>query len=90
MTQYHIVEGHINYYNDVTCALEWYGTQFKVEYIFQGNQNKVAYIEMAHGGHLGFYEGGLLHPNPVSWLDRSLVSIIGALVCAHMETKAPE
>uniref|UniRef100_A0A1B6L2E9 AB hydrolase-1 domain-containing protein n=1 Tax=Graphocephala atropunctata TaxID=36148 RepID=A0A1B6L2E9_9HEMI len=54
---------------------------------FACDQSKAAYIEMAHGGHLGFYEGGLLYPNPVSWLDRSLVSIIGALVCAHMETK---
>lgn len=53
------------------------------------SKNKVAYIEMAHGGHLGFFEGGLLHPNPISWLDRSLVSLIGAIVCQHMEGKHP-
>lgn len=50
-------------------------------------QDKVAYIEMANGGHLGFYEGGLIYPNPISWLEKSLVSIVGALVCAHMEKK---
>lgn len=50
-------------------------------------QDKVAYIEMANGGHLGFYEGGLIYPNPISWLEKSLVSMVGALVCAHMEKK---
>lgn len=38
------------------------------------------YIELAHGGHLGFYEGGFLYPNPVTWLDKALVALIGGLV----------
>lgn len=44
------------------------------------------YIELAHGGHLGFYEGGMIYPNPVTWLDRSLVSLIGGLVFNHHDT----
>ncbi|CAH0550174.1 unnamed protein product [Brassicogethes aeneus] len=41
------------------------------------------YLEVAHGGHLGFYEGGLINPNPVTWLDRALVALVGSLVLNH-------
>lgn len=41
---------------------------------------RTLYVELAHGGHLGFYEGGLLYPNPVTWLDRAVVAIIGGIV----------
>jgi abhydrolase domain-containing protein 2 len=41
------------------------------------------YIENAHGGHLGFYEGGMINPNPLTWLDRILVSLLGGLAFAH-------
>lgn len=41
------------------------------------------YIELGHGGHLGFYEGGLIYPNPVTWLDRALVAIVGGIVLSH-------
>lgn len=44
---------------------------------------KSLFIELANGGHLGFYEGGLIYPNPVTWLDRALVAIIGGIVLAH-------
>lgn len=41
------------------------------------------FLELAHGGHLGFYEGGLIYANPVNWLDRALVGIAGGLLMAH-------
>lgn len=36
-------------------------------------------MELMHGGHLGFFEGGFLYPNPIAWLDRTLVSLIPGL-----------
>jgi abhydrolase domain-containing protein 2 len=44
---------------------------------------KALFIELANGGHLGFYEGGLISPNPVSWIDRAVVAIIGGIVLSH-------
>ncbi|XP_031844382.1 abhydrolase domain-containing protein 2 isoform X1 [Nomia melanderi] len=49
------------------------------------NHPNTLYIELAHGGHLGFYEGGLLYPNPITWLDRTLVSLVGSLTLAHAD-----
>lgn len=45
------------------------------------------YVELAHGGHLGFYEGGMIYPNPITWLDRAVVAIIGGIVLAHHNTR---
>ncbi|GAB0097292.1 Abhydrolase domain-containing protein 2 [Sergentomyia squamirostris] len=50
---------------------------------FASEKSHTMYVELAHGGHLGFYEGGLIYPNPVTWLDRALVAVIGGLVLAH-------
>lgn len=41
------------------------------------------YLELAHGGHLGYYEGGLIYANPINWLDRALVALAGGLLMAH-------
>nr|XP_023024019.1 abhydrolase domain-containing protein 2 [Leptinotarsa decemlineata] len=48
-------------------------------------KSNTAYIEVAHGGHLGFYEGGLIYPNPVTWLDRTLVALVGCLTLSSDE-----
>lgn len=50
---------------------------------YASSNNSMLYIEVAHGGHLGFYEGGLIYPNPVTWLDRTIVSLIGGLVLTN-------
>lgn len=50
------------------------------------SHSKALYIECQHGGHLGFYEGGLINPNPLTWLDRILVSLLGGLAFAHSDT----
>lgn len=43
------------------------------------------FIETQNGGHLGFYEGGIIYPNPLTWLDRILVSLLGGIAFAHNE-----
>ena len=37
------------------------------------------YIEQKYGGHLGFYEGGYVIPNQITWLDKSVVGLADAL-----------
>lgn len=56
---------------------------------FPGSRDKTIFIELAHGGHLGFYEGGALYPNPVTWLDRAIVAITGGLVLSHHKLDIP-
>lgn len=55
---------------------------FNCGYSIDTHKNTL-YVELAHGGHLGFYEGGLIYPNPVTWLDRAVVSMIGGIVLSH-------
>ena len=43
-------------------------------------------MELAHGGHLGFYEGGIIYPNPIAWLDRTVVALIGSLNAHSLAT----
>ncbi|XP_066599278.1 abhydrolase domain-containing protein 2 [Prorops nasuta] len=50
---------------------------------FAASHPKTLYVEAAHGGHLGFYEGGLLYPNPITWLDRTLVALVGSLTLVN-------
>lgn len=50
---------------------------------FTGKHPNTLYVEVAHGGHLGFYEGGYIYPNPITWLDRATISIIGGIVLAN-------
>jgi abhydrolase domain-containing protein 2 len=52
---------------------------------YSQRRKNALYIECAHGGHLGFYEGGMINPNPLTWLDRILVSLLGGLAFAHNE-----
>merc|ERR1711936_644102 len=42
--------------------------------------DNMIYIEQKFGGHLGFYEGGFVYSNPLTWQDRMGVHISHALV----------
>lgn len=53
---------------------------------FAATNPATLYVEPAHGGHLGFYEGGLLYPNPVTWLDRTLVDLANAILAYSVVT----
>jgi abhydrolase domain-containing protein 2 len=47
------------------------------------NNENIIYIEQKFGGHLGFYEGGFIYSNPLTWVDRVLVKIGHALTMGH-------
>ena len=44
-------------------------------------------MEQKYGGHLGFYEGGLCYPDPLTWLDRLVVQLSDALVIYSSDVK---
>ncbi|KAK6621654.1 Abhydrolase domain-containing protein 2 [Polyplax serrata] len=54
---------------------------------FCSTRDKSAFILLSHGGHLGFHEGGLISTNPVSWLDKALIGLVGAMVLSHSDSK---
>jgi len=60
-----------------------YHVAYCLIFLPSATRQNTAYVEVAHGGHLGFYEGGFLYPNPVTWLDRTLVAMVGSLVMMH-------
>lgn len=45
-----------------------------------GKKQNCLYIEQKFGGHLGFYEGGIINPSALTWLDRVVVDCVGGLV----------
>jgi len=51
-------------------------------------QDNFLFIEQKYGGHLGFYEGGLIYPNPLSWLDRLVVQMAEALTVYSTDVKS--
>jgi len=62
-------------------TIDWVlGCLSRLSIFISATRQNTAYVEVAHGGHLGFYEGGFLYPNPVTWLDRTLVAMVGSLV----------
>ena len=46
---------------------------------FSEKRENFLYIEQKYGGHLGFYEGGYVIPNQITWLDKSVVGLADAL-----------
>jgi len=42
--------------------------------------DKATLIELEHGGHLGFYENGLVIPSRTPWIDRALLEIASVMV----------
>ena len=51
------------------------------------NNENVIYIEQKFGGHLGFYEGGFIYSNPLTWQDRIIVKIGHALTMGYSSNK---
>jgi len=52
-----------------------------------GKRDNFLYVEQKYGGHLGFYEGNLCYPEPLTWLDRLVVQLSDALVIYSSDVK---
>ena len=46
------------------------------------------YVEQKYGGHLGFYEGGIVYPNSATWLDKNVVNLADSLTAYCSSPKA--
>ena len=51
----------------------------EMDYQFDSCKKDRLLIEQKYGGHLGFFEGGFLKPNTITWLDRTVISLANAL-----------
>lgn len=45
----------------------------------------VVFALTQHGGHLGFFEGAVLFPQPLTWMDKVIVEYTNAI--CHWEKK---
>lgn len=47
---------------------------------FASKRNNVIVVETRHGGHLGYFQGGVLIPDTITWLDKVVVEFAHAIV----------
>ena len=70
---------YVDFFNDQQKQISYSNVNLIFVYHTE-NREKSAFILTSHGGHLGFYEGGIVRPNPVTWLDRTAVGISDAII----------
>ena len=51
-------------------------------YRLECNESAI-FVITHHGGHLGFFEGGLFDVEPVTWLDKALMQYTIAVIRAN-------
>ena len=53
-----------------------------LSFFLESNESAI-FVITRHGGHLGFFEGGLLAVNPITWLDKALIQYTTAVMQAN-------
>lgn len=53
---------------------------------FTEKRENVMHVLPLHGGHLGFFEGSVLFPEPLTWMDKLVVQYANA-ICQWEKTK---
>lgn len=48
-------------------------------YISEQRSNKSVLVLTKHGGHLGYFEGGIILPASVTWLERLVIEYVDSL-----------
>lgn len=51
-------------------------------------KSNVIFSLTLHGGHLGFFEGAVLFPQPLTWMDKVIVGYANAM-CQWEKQKPP-
>lgn len=72
----------LNAEDDPIVPSEMWNVPYRIAY----EHDNVIFATTRHGGHLGFFEGGLFYPNSITWLDRVIVSYSDALLNALLTT----
>lgn len=52
---------------------------FKNLHVPTGKSPNVIFALTRHGGHMGFFEGKLLLPHPLTWMDRTIIQYADAI-----------
>ncbi|CAG5131218.1 unnamed protein product [Candidula unifasciata] len=52
--------------------------------------SNMIFVLTKHGGHLGFYEKGILRPNSLTWMDRLIIEYANAITTLHQEGTLPK
>ena len=63
--------------------------QYKVLcYLSQtASRRNVIFATTRHGGHLGYFEGGFVVPNTVTWIDRLIIQYCDAIAAKNHHVK---
>lgn len=57
--------------------------------ISEKNDNCI-FVTTKHGGHLGFFEGGILIPDSATWLDRVIIEYADAVTNLYLHGNLPQ
>jgi len=58
--------------------------------VYAVTRDNVIFALTQHGGHLGYFEGGIVLPNSVTWLDRIVVEFSNALLQCDTTARRPQ
>ncbi|XP_023653564.1 monoacylglycerol lipase ABHD2-like [Paramormyrops kingsleyae] len=59
-----------------------------IPHTLSDKKSNVMFVLTLHGGHLGFFEGAVLFPQPLTWMDKVIVSYANA-ICQWERNKTP-
>lgn len=56
-----------------------YNSELDSDLSFTEKKENVIFALTLHGGHLGFFEGAVLFPQPLTWMDKVIVAYANAI-----------
>ena len=65
----------VMHFSALVLFMHWFIFSWSTEF----NHNAL-FVRTEHGGHLGYFEGGVARPKDVSWVDRLLLQYADACI----------